>query len=58
MTGGWNIRFIQQLHDYIQRYTVSDPPENLPDSRSGVLVDQQAVAVVRVLPVAVGRPRP
>ena len=58
VTGGHNAALIQPLHDHIQRNAVNRPLENLPDDGGRDLVDQQTVAVVRVLPVAVGWTRP
>ena len=58
VAGGQDAALVQPLHYHIQRNTLKRPLENLPDDRGRVLVDQQAVAVVRVLPVAVGRTRP
>ena len=55
---GHNAALVQPFHDHVQRNAVKRPLENLPDNRGRVLVDQQAVAVVRGLPVAIGWTRP
>ena len=51
-----DIRLVQSFDNYVQRHTISSPLENLPDDRSGIFIDQQAVTVIRVLPIAVRRP--
>ena len=58
VTGGHNAALVQPLYDHVQRNALKRPLENLPNNRGRVLIDQQAVAVVRVLPIAVGRTRP
>ena len=53
---GHNTFRVQTLGHFIKGNAIRRPLKKKPDDRCGVLIDQQTVAVIRVLPVAIGGP--